>query len=90
MNPKKLEKIEKALGVETVRELEALNSEELKAKLVVAEQAIKGAIDELEANEEYQDLKESVKAMQAGMRDVKKRQNAIIQLSLHLMESKGD
>ena len=90
MSPNKFEKLLKSLSPDTVKELEALNVEELKNKLVGAEQAINQAIDELEANEEYQELLESVKAMQAGMKEVKKRQNAIIQFSLHLMESKGE
>lgn len=86
---KKLEKIEKALGTETIQELNNLSVEELKTKIVSANSAIKQALDELEANPNYQELKESLKALSAGLKDVKKRQNSIIQYSLHLTEEKG-
>ena len=89
LSTKKLEKLEKALGLETVNDLHAMNADELKARLIQAEQGIKLAEDELDANNEYQTLLESKKAMEEGLKDVKKRQNAIIKYSLHLIEEKG-
>lgn len=89
LSDKKLEKLEKTLGVETVSELVGLSPDDLAARILVAEKAMKQAQDELDANEEYQALVESKKDMEAGMKDVKKRQNAIVQYSLHLLEEKG-
>lgn len=89
MTDKKLEKIEKALGQETINELVAKTADDLKTAIVGANQAIKQAQEELEANPAYQELKENLKALSAGLKDAKKRQNAIIQYSLHLTEKKG-
>lgn len=90
INSRKLEKIEKLLGSEIVSDINSLSSEALDAQIVTSSASIKAAEEELEANEEFQQLKESVKAMGAGMREVRKFQNAKIQLSLHLLESKGN
>jgi hypothetical protein len=89
LNDKKLKKISKELGVEFLKELEALSPEELREKVVQAESSVKQAYDELDANHEYQELKENKKAMEQGMKDVKKRQNAITLYALHLMEEMG-
>lgn len=89
LSDKKLSRIEKALGKETMADLESLSMEVLKDRLVAAESSIKQAIDELEANPKYQEIKDSLKALSEGLREVKKRQNAIIQYSLSLMEDKG-
>lgn len=85
----KYEKALKNLDVETVKELEALSKDELDQRVVAANQAMKQVADELEANEEYQNLKESVKAMSAGVKEVNKRQNSVITVCLQLLESKG-
>ena len=55
-----------------------------------ATKSIKQAKEELDATQEYQQLKADKSDLEGGLRDVKKRQNAIIQYSLHLMEEKGD
>ena len=89
MTDKKLEKIEKALGKELMADLEAQDVAALKNRLVAAELSINHATDELEANPDYQRVKEDLKALSEGLREVKKRQNAIIQYSLSLIESKG-
>jgi hypothetical protein len=86
----KLERAMKNLDVETVKEIEALDSAALKKRVVEANQAMKQVADELEANEEYQELKESVKAMEAGKKEVNKRQNSIITVCLNVLESKGE
>jgi hypothetical protein len=85
----KLEKAYKNLDVETVKELEALDEQALKKRVVEANQAMQQVANELEANEEYQELKESLKAMSAGKREVNKRQNSVITVCLHMLESKG-
>lgn len=89
LSDKKLEKIEKTLGDETVSTLIGLSPEELKLRVLVAEVGMKEAQDELDANEEYQALKESKKDMEAALKDVNKRQKAVIAYSLHLLEGKG-
>lgn len=89
LSNKKYAKIEKALGKESMAELEALSAEDLKNRLVAAEHAIKDAIAELEANDKFQELKASIKAISEGLKEVKKRQNAVIQYSLSLLDDKG-
>lgn len=83
---KKLERIEKALGKETLDQLNSQSPQELKASIIQSESSIKCAVEELEANPAVQQLKESLKAVSQGLREVKKRQNAIIQYALHRLE----
>lgn len=85
----KYEKALKNLDVETVKEIEALNGEALKQRIVQANQAMEQAERELEENPNYQELKESLKAVTAGMKEVRKRQNSVICVSLANLESKG-
>lgn len=89
LSEKKLARIEKSLGKDTLAELDALAEEGLKSKVVEAETAVKVASDELEANDKYQELKDSLKAVSSGLSEVKKRQRNIVQYSLHLLEEKG-
>jgi hypothetical protein len=83
---KKLEKLEKILGKDKVLELQPMAREQLETQVVNASASIKQAQDELEANARYQEIKESLKDLSAGLKEVKKRQNAIIQYSLFLLE----
>lgn len=89
LNDKKLNKIEKELGKDTLSELEALDVTELKSRVTQAEMAVKQAVDELDANGEYQELLESKKAMEEAMKAVKKRQGCVTQYCLHLLQDKG-
>jgi len=89
MTDKEYEKVVKKLDLETVNDMQAMSVEELKAKCVQAQQSIAATKKELDENEEYQALKENVKAMSAGLRDVKSRQNAVSDLAVHLIEEKG-
>lgn len=89
LSDKKLVKIEKVLGKEIMGELEALAVENLKNRIVSAEQAMHAASSELEANPKFQELKESLKALSEGLSEVKRHQKAIIQYSLSLLEDKG-
>ena len=66
LSDKKLSKIEKVLGKETLGELEAMPVDILKDHIIIAEHAINEAQRELEANPKYQDLKDSLKALSAG------------------------
>lgn len=90
ISDKKLAKIEKALGKETVDSLGAGQPDELKITIVKAEQAMKEAKEELEANTKYQEIKEGLKALSEGMKEVNKRQRAVIEYCLHLLEEKGE
>ncbi len=89
LSDKKLKKISKELGEDTIKELESLSPEQLGERVVQAESAVKQAEDELDANEAYNELKESKKAMEEGMKAVKKRQKAITLFALHLREEVG-
>ena len=73
----------KNLDVDTVKELEAASSDDLKQRIVSASQAIEQAERELEENEQYQELKEQLKAVTAGLKELKKRQNSIITVAVN-------
>lgn len=85
----KLEKALKNLDPETVKEIESLDVDGLKQRVVQGSQAMDQAENELEANPDYQELKESLKAVTAGLKELKKRQNSVICLALHVLQSKG-
>jgi hypothetical protein len=85
----KLVKALKNLDAETIKELEASSPEELKQKVLVANQAMQEMSDALDANAEYQELLETKKAFEQGKKDVCKRQNSIITVCLSLLEGKG-
>lgn len=76
----------KILGAETVEILEAKDALALKEGIVVSESAMKQMKEELEANEEYKSLKERLKDVSSGVREVNKRQRAMIAYSLSLLE----
>lgn len=80
----KVEKIRNQLGPETIKELEALSKAELERVIADAEQAIKQATEERDANPAYQEAKENIKALSEGLKEVKKRQQAKIQFALLL------
>lgn len=89
LSEKKLAKIEKALGKDTLAEIDAQPVDALKDTLVSAEHSIMEAARELESNEKYQEIKESLKVLSSGLREVKGRQNAIIAYVLHRLEESG-
>ena len=89
ISDKKLEKIEKILGEEKLAELNGLAEIELKSKIVAAEIAMKEATEELESNPIFIELKENLKALSSGLKEVKKHQNAQIAYILHLIEERG-
>lgn len=89
LSDKKLQKIEKILGKDRVSEMEGSSEAALRLHIMINAKAIKQAAEELEANEVYQPLKESVKAVSEGFKEVKKHSTAAIQYSLHLLEQKG-
>lgn len=89
LTDKKFAKIEKVLGKDCLASLEGMSSEDLDGVISQACASIKEAADQLEANPKYQELKESLKACSAGLKEVKTFQNAKIQYALHLSEERG-
>lgn len=85
----KLEAILKKLSPETLDKVNSASAEELSALIVASEQAIRDTKEELDANEKYQELKESCKAMSAGYREVKSYQSAQIQYALMRLRDLG-
>lgn len=85
----KLENARKVLGEQDIKDLDAMSAEELKKRIVQANEAMREAHDELEANEAYQKAKADASALSAGKRDVNKRQNAFIAYSLHRLSEAG-
>lgn len=83
------DKLLKALGKDTVEEMDSLDTAELKAIIVQANEAMQTVEQELEDNEEYQQLKQRVSDMSAGKKEVFKRQSAKIKYSLHRLTELG-
>lgn len=87
-----LEKIAKKIGPDAediLKELEAMAVPELDKRIAQANQSISETKAELDENEKYQELKESLKAVTAGFREVKGRQNAIIAICVKLRKDQG-
>lgn len=80
------DKVSEAMGLDIKEELDALSREQLKQKVVSANQSMKQVEDELERNSKYQEIKAQKKALELGKKEVFRRQKAIIQYSLRLME----
>ena len=89
LSDKKISKIEKVLGTEKIQVLNASHSDELEGFIVKSNSSIKQAEEELEANPKFQELKESLKVLSSGLREVKQFQNSVIQFALHLLEERG-
>lgn len=87
-----MEKLQKKIGPdgeEVVRELEAMSVEELNKRIAQANQAISTTKSELDGNENYVKAKEDAKLLSSGLREVKKRQNAIIEIAVTFRKDKG-
>ncbi len=89
LNDKKFARIEKVLGKDKLAELEALDNEGLKSAVTGADMSVKQALDQLEANPKYQEIKESLKALREGVTELRKHQGALVTYALHLIEEKG-
>lgn len=89
LSDKKYARIEKELGKEKLAELEAMDAEALGHAIVDADMAVKQAVDELEANTKYIEIKESLTAIRAGVTELRKRQGAVATYALHLIEEEG-
>jgi replication initiation and membrane attachment protein DnaB len=89
MNDKLLEKLYKVLGEQAVNETRTLSAEQLEHMIVSCTQEIEEVKAELEANPKYQQLKEDLKAIKSGLSEVKKYNNARIQLAVVLLSERG-
>lgn len=85
----KLETARKTLGKQDIEDLDKMSQDDLKKRIVQANEAMREAHDELEANEAYQKAKADASALSQGKRDVNKRQNAFIAYSLHRLTEGG-
>lgn len=77
-------------GEDVVRELEAADTEALNKRVAQASQSIHDATTQLNANLEYVEARENVKLLSSGLKEVKKRQNAIIKVCLQLRRDRGE
>lgn len=87
---KRLEKAEKILGEEYLAEMNNLIPGELRSLIAEANNAMEQVVAELEENVKYQTIKEQKQDMEAGKRDVDKRQKAIIVCALARLNSPGE
>lgn len=85
----KLEKLMKKLPVGWAEDAEKMSEKELRDAIVDSENNIRTAKAELEAKEEYQNLKAAWKEVRAGCNDAVKSQKAKIEYALYLLEKDG-
>lgn len=83
MKESTLDKIKKILPEETINEFDGFDQNGLRKVIADANEAILTATKERDENEAYQQAKQAVKDLSAGLKDVKKFQNAKIQYCLH-------
>lgn len=86
---KNLDKVLGALGENTKDEMDAMDEAHLRNVIVMANAAMEQVIEELDANVKYQEIKESKSAMEAGKKEVDKRQKAKIAYALYLMSQRA-
>ncbi len=93
-----LQKIAKKIGddgEDILRELEAMDTPALEKRIAQANQAIVATKQELEADlpngemSPYMRAKGNVSLLGSGLREVKKRQNAIISVAIKLRQERG-
>jgi len=89
-NDKLMNKIYKVLGEQVVNETRVLSKEQLESVIVVATQNIEEARSDLESNPKYQQLKSDLADLTAGLKDIKKANNARIQLAVILINERGN
>lgn len=87
---KKLLRVQKALGEDTVNELGAMSGAELKSRIVQARKSIIDADHEMKANDNYVKACSTKSLFESGKREVNKRQDAVTQYAFHLLDERGD
>jgi len=85
----KISKIVTQLGQEIISELDAMDELNIKTRITQAHQAIRDTKVELEKNTHYRHAKQVISDLSRGYRDVKKRQDAISEYCLFLLDEKG-
>lgn len=80
-----MKKVKDILGKDTVEDMDKMSHDDLKNKVVQAEQSMEEAKKELELNPKYQELKESLLAITQSVKDLNKRQKAVIKYALSLL-----
>lgn len=88
-----MQKLAKAIGSDgedILKELEASDVEALNKRIAQANHAISDTKAELDQNAEYVQSKENVKLLSSGLKEVRKRQNAIIKVCLQLRKDRGE
>lgn len=83
------EKLVKALGRDTIDEMNTYREEDLNKTIVEATGAMRTAKDELDANEDYQKAKADCSLLSSGKREVDKRQKAKIAYSQNRLSELG-
>ncbi len=76
-------------GNDVVAELEAADVETLNKRIAQSNQSISDTKTELEENDAYIKAKGTTKLLSSGLREVKKRQNAIIAVAVTFRKEKG-
>lgn len=76
-------------GKDIIAQIEAMDVESLNQRIAQANQAISDTKSELDANPAYIEAKETSKLLSSGLREVKKRQNAIIAVAVQFRKDKG-
>jgi len=75
------------LDIDTRDELDKLDSLQAKERIFQALEAKRQVKEELDANPQYQALKENLKAISEGKRETDKRQNSIIKYLLEKLNN---
>lgn len=89
MNEKTMNKLFKLLGTDVVNALSGMSAAELEAAIVLAATEIETAREELEANPNYVKIKEDKAALEAGLKDLRKYNNARIQFAIATLQTRG-
>ena len=89
MKDNDLEKLQKRLGKDTVKDMETKDPQDLKSLITEANNQMSNARTELKANPKYTQAKSVTSVLESGLKAVNKRQNDKIAYALHLLDSKG-
>lgn len=82
-------KLIKILGQDRVNEISGKSPEQLKEMIVVASRQKEEAKRELGENANYKVLKQQLKDVSSGLRDLNKELNAVIKIAVQLLDDKG-
>lgn len=89
MNEKQLKKVTKILGEDAINVVNSMSSEELEFTIVQATKEVQSAKEELEANPKYVQIKEDKALLESGLKELRKLNNAKIQLAVSVLAQRG-